>query len=108
MTKTKAVLILALCALVVASALAHPQRVANLGGTVIDRQGRPAPGLTVSLISAQLGRSAPRTTDGAGQFLFVNIPAGQEYYLEVYWGRELVFRTNVPLNQDTNLGVIRL
>jgi hypothetical protein len=101
------VTILVIFVLLAAGAYAQP-RSASLGGAVIDRQGRPVPGLTVSVVSMQSGRSAPRVTDQAGQFLFANIPAGQSYYLEIYWGRQLMYRTRVLLARDTNLGVIRL
>jgi len=59
----------------------------------------PAPGLTVSLIHPNLGRSAPAVSDGNGVFTFYGIPLMQtQYFLEVYWGRQLIFRKPIWVN----------
>jgi hypothetical protein len=89
------------------NAVAQRPNDAAVAGAVVDRQGRPAPGLTVFLV-AQQGRSAPSTTDRYGRFFFANIPPGQIYYLEIYWGRDLMYRQQIRVDRDTNLGAIRL
>src|SRR5713101_1322974 len=49
----------------------------SVAGTVKDVQGGVVPGATVTLINdAQGTRSAPVVTDGAGDFVFVNVSAG--------------------------------
>lgn len=54
----------------------------------------PIPGLTVSLVHPVLGRSVPVVSNQFGQFFFYNIPFRNEpYYIEVYWGSELIFRS---------------
>ena len=67
---------------------------APVRGQVIDsRTGRPAPGLTVSLVHPRLGRSAPAYTDRNGVFAWNAIPMRHEpYYMEIYWGRNLIYR----------------
>ncbi len=79
-------------------------------GTVIKAQvNTPVPGLTVSLVHPRLGRSTPATTNRFGQYFFYNIPAQPEpYFLEVYWGQQLVFRTALRINGPTLVPVIYL
>jgi len=89
------------------SATAQRPRGAAVTGVVVDRQERPAPGLAVFLVGPQ-GRSAPRTTDRYGKFLFTDVPSGQGYFIEVYWGRDLMYRKPIAVQADTNLGVLRL
>jgi hypothetical protein len=66
----------------------------NVWGQIVDRQGRPMEGITVYLIHTQIGRSYPRYTDFEGFYRFENIPVppGDPFWIEVYWGRELMFR----------------
>ena len=78
-----------------------------VSGLVVDRQERPAPGLAVFLVCQQ-GKNGPSITDRYGHFLFTNIPSGQSYFIEVYWGRDLMYRQPIRVNADTNLGTIRL
>lgn len=79
-------------------------------GIVIDsRTQRPVPGLTVSLVHPRLGRSVPAFTDSYGQFFFRAIPIHPEpYYLEVYWGRDLIYRKTVAVQGPLDLGRIYL
>jgi hypothetical protein len=62
-------------------------------GTVVS-QSRQAPigGVTVSLVSPTLGRSTPVFTQPNGSYFFTNVPAGQSYYIEAYWGNTLLYR----------------
>jgi len=69
----------------------------------------PIPGLTVSLIHSALGRSVPATTDQFGRYVFYNIPARQEpYYMEIYWGKQLVYRDEIIVNGPTSIPTIIL
>lgn len=70
---------------------------AQIQGSVIDgRNNAPVPGLTISLIHQNFGRSVPSTTDGFGRFVFFNIPIhSQPYFLEVYWGNRLMYRNRI-------------
>ena len=54
--------------------------------------GNPIPGLTVFLVHPQLGRSFPTLTNWRGEFVFANIPYAGPYYLEIYWGSQIVYR----------------
>ena len=61
--------------------------------------GQGAPGLTVSLVHPSLGRSVPVFTDGWGNFIMGNIPIDPvPYYIEVYWGQRLIYRTQILIN----------
>jgi hypothetical protein len=62
----------------------------------------PAPGLTVPLWHPALGRSAPAVTDAYGRFLFYGTPImPAPYYIEVYWGYQLIYRATVPVHTVT-------
>ena len=64
-------------------------------GTVV-RGSQPLPGVTVSLVHPSVGRSSPSATNPKGYFYFSNVPIRPDpYYLEVYWGKELLSRTQV-------------
>jgi hypothetical protein len=52
----------------------------------------------VSLIHPALGRSAPAFTDPIGRFGWTAIPLRPEpYFLEVYWGKKLIYRQPVQV-----------
>lgn len=62
----------------------------------------PIPGLTVSLAHPNLGRSVRSITDGSGKFRFYGIPIMRTpYYIEVYWGNRIIFRSNILVNKST-------
>lgn len=68
------------------------------------QNGAPIPGLLVSLAHQSLGRSVPAYTDNQGNFLMDNVPKNNiPYYLEVYWGQRLIYRSTVTI-----LGPVRL
>ena len=79
-------------------------------GTILKAPAnQPIPGMMVSLVHPRLGRSAPSFTNNFGQFAIFNIPPDQEpYYLEVYWGSSLMFRTPVQINGSVTLPPIIL
>jgi hypothetical protein len=79
-------------------------------GQFIDgRTGRPVPGLTVSLIHPRLGRSAPAYTDASGRFGWQSIPLQQApYFLEVYWGRNLIYLQPVTVRGPVFLPPMRI
>jgi hypothetical protein len=69
----------------------------------------PAPGLTLFLVHQFMGRSAPTFTDANGRFGWLAIPAsGQPYFLEVYWGQQLIYRQPVQVRGPTLLPTIVL
>ena len=80
-----------------ANAQSHPGPTAPVQGTLVARSNStPAPGLTVFLIHPVLGRSAPSYSDAYGRFGWRAIPVRPEpYYIEVYWGKNLIFRQSV-------------
>jgi hypothetical protein len=79
-------------------------------GTIVQAgTNQPVPGLTVSLIHPALGRSVPAITNQFGQYFFYNIPLRPDpYYLEVYWGMQLIFRTQVFVVGPVQMPVIFL
>jgi len=79
---------------------AQPQ--ATIVGQVITKSdNRPVPGLVVSLVHPFLGRSVPTYSDNLGRFSFSGIPQNQDpYYIEVYWGNELIFRKSVHVGRN--------
>jgi hypothetical protein len=79
-------------------------------GIVIDSRTQiPIPGLTVSLIHPILGRSSPAFTDIGGRFTFLAIPVRPElYFIEIYWGYNLVYRSQIMVSSPLTLGPIFL
>jgi hypothetical protein len=66
--------------------------------------GAPAPGLLVSLVHPELGRSAPVYTDRFGNFSMGNIPIlNTPYYMEVYWGQRLIYRNMISITGPVQL-----
>lgn len=73
----------------------HAQ-VAFVDGAVVNAQGQPLPGVTVSIVHQFVGRSTPATTNLTGYFFFANVPMHQmPYYLEIYWGNQLIYRNTL-------------
>ena len=63
-----------------------------------------APGVTVSLVHPSIGRSASSITDQYGRFGIFNVPiAGDPYFLEAYWGQQLIYRTAVVVQGSVDL-----
>jgi hypothetical protein len=75
------------------------------GGFCSQAQGNsPAPGLLVSLVHPQFGRSAPVFTDNYGNFFMANIPMSPvPYYIEVYWGSNLIYRSMILVGGQVQL-----
>ncbi|RJG47746.1 carboxypeptidase-like regulatory domain-containing protein [Motilimonas pumila] len=62
--------------------------------------GRAIAGLTVFLLHPEIGRSRPAITDPYGTFIFYAIPLmPSPYYLEVYWGQQLIYRDTLAVQQ---------
>ena len=69
----------------------------------------PAPGLTVFLVHKVIGRSAPSFTDANGRFGWIAIPVSvQPYFLELYWGQNLIYRQPIQVTSPTTLPTIIL
>jgi hypothetical protein len=83
---------------------------AGLGieGVVRDQHQRPLEAVTVYLVHPVIGRSAPRFTDATGRYEIRGVPQAGEYFLEAYWGGELVYRQPVFIggyvHKDITLG----
>jgi hypothetical protein len=80
----------AMAAVACSSALA--QTGPPIYGTVASKTRGPISGVTVSLIHPTLGRNTPAFTDAKGYYFFTNVPSGQTYYVEAYWGNKLLYR----------------
>jgi len=62
---------------------------------------RPAPGLVISLAHHEHGRSASASSDEFGRFTLIGIPVDQEpYFIEVYWGQDLVYRDTIYVTKE--------
>ena len=77
---------------VIASASVRAQSGPPIYGQVISQSRGPVAGITVSLIHPTLGRSTPVFSQQNGYYFFSNVPAGQTYYIEAYWGNNLLYR----------------
>jgi len=79
-------------------------------GQVISRNvNGPASGLTVFLVHQAMGRSTPSFTDANGRFGWVAIPvSGPPYFLELYWGQQLIYRQPIRVAGPTILPTIVL
>lgn len=78
-------------------------------GQLISRAQGPIPGVNVSLVHPVLGRSAPSFTDSYGRFGWSAIPIRPEpYYLEVYWGQNLIYRQPIQVGSPIMLPPIYL
>lgn len=87
------------------SAWSQGQQVA-VEGQVLSA-GAPVPGVQVYLIHPTLGRTPGARTNGRGMYSFEQIPVfriadprAAQFYVEVYWGRELVARHRLLLSME--------
>ncbi len=80
-----------------------------VSGQIISRTQGPVPGVTVLLVHPILGQSAPSYTDVYGRFGWSIIPVRPEpYFLEVWWGPNLIYRAPLPVVGPTQLPPIYL
>lgn len=74
-----------------ASAQAPPP---PISGVVVSAQSGPVTGVTVSLVHPVMGRSSPAFSGANGYYYFTNVPPqSQPFYIEAYWGNQLLFRS---------------
>jgi hypothetical protein len=67
-----------------------------ISGFVTSMQRGPVAGVTVSLVHPVVGRSSPSFTGPTGGYFFTNVPARPEpYFIEAYWGNQLLFRSQL-------------
>jgi len=84
-------------------------RADSLQGAVANESGKGIPGLTVSLAHPLVGRSLPSITDSSGHYSFPSVPhRDDDYYLEVYWGKDLLYRTSIKIHENTTAPQIQL
>jgi len=81
-------------------------RADSLQGVVVNESGKGIPGLTVSLARPDF-RSAPSITDSFGHYSFSNIRPGS-YYLEVYWGSDVLYRKSISIQGSQTAEEIKL
>jgi hypothetical protein len=68
-------------------------------GVVTNSAGRPVPGVAVSLIHPVNGRSRPSYTDQFGRYAIAGVPPHPApYFVEIYWGQQLIYRQQVIVN----------
>jgi hypothetical protein len=81
----------------------------TITGSVQNRRNNPIPGLTVSLVHPKVGRSTPSVTNEAGQYFIPNIPAIRDaFYLEIYWGHQLLYRKPIRIKGNVKFNPITL
>jgi hypothetical protein len=62
-------------------------------GVVYSNTRGPVGGVTVSLVHPIIGRSVPVLSAANGSYFFVNVPPQSEpFFIEAYWGQQLLFR----------------
>jgi len=71
------VVIVLLCAAVVASAAATPGGLGTIGGQVLNAAGKPAAGVHVTLQATEGGHLQATETNDQGRFWFASLPEGQ-------------------------------
>jgi Carboxypeptidase regulatory-like domain len=92
---------LLLLLLILLPAVGAQAQTAAVSGRIVRGDGSPVPGLTVSLVHPQIGRSQPISSDETGHFVFYNVPIHPEaYYVEIYWGERLIYRNSVLVHGD--------
>jgi hypothetical protein len=92
---------LLLLLLILLPAAGMEAQTAAVSGRIVRGDGSPVPGLTVSLVHPQVGRSQPISSDETGHFVFYNVPIQPDaYYVEVYWGDRLIYRNTVLVHGD--------
>jgi hypothetical protein len=69
-------------ALPVAAAFAQGLTGASVAGTVVNADGAPVPGASVTLLNSSTGIRLSLTARSQGEFLFDNVPVGGPYRLE--------------------------
>ena len=80
-----------------------------ISGIVHSVQHGPLAGATVSLVHPAVGRSTPAFTGPGGGYFFTNVPPRSDaYYIEAYWGNQLLYRntlvyTGAPVRFDIQL-----
>jgi|SRR5436190_1385754 len=89
-----------LCIFLVAMAVtvcgsARAQTGPPIHGQVVSQTRGPISGVTVSLVHPTLGRNTPAFSQANGYYFFTNVPPGQTYYIEAYWGDKLLYRGTV-------------
>ena len=71
----------------------------SIYGTVINSDGQPVPGITVSLVHPTFGRSAISWTGERGRYTIYGVSVHPApYYIEAYWGDRLIYRAAVQVN----------
>lgn len=78
-------------------------------GQLLSRSRGAVPGVTAFLLHPFLGRSAPSFTDAYGRFGWIAIPVRPEpYFLEIYWGQQLIYRQPIRVEAPLMLPPIYL
>jgi hypothetical protein len=71
----------------------------TIQGQISNRAGQPLPGCIVFIASAEY-RTPPAITDSSGDFQIIAPLAGtEEYFVEVYWGRRLMYRKPLRISE---------
>ena len=93
MKRSQFLILLAAMMLAAPGAVSAQMLAPPISGTVFSSQRGPLGGVTVSLVHPVIGRSTPVFSAPNGTYFFVNIPPQpQPFFIEAYWGTQLLFR----------------
>jgi hypothetical protein len=93
MKRSQFLVLMAAVMLAASGAVSAQMLAPPISGTVISAQRGPLGGVTVSLVHPVIGRSSPVFSAPNGTYFFVNIPPQQQpFFIEAYWGNQLLFR----------------
>lgn len=96
MNRLRFFLLLAAMALAQLGAAPAQMPAPPISGQVFSYQRGPVGGVTVSLVHPAIGRSVPVFSAPNGTYFFGNVPPQpQPFYIEAYWGTQLLFRGQV-------------
>ncbi len=97
-------LLLALLMLLAQSAWAQG---VSIHGTVTNASGQAVPGIMVSLWHPVFRRSAPAYSDGWGRYVIFGVPPHPApYYIEAYWGDQLIYRAPIQVSTPLEWHII--
>jgi carboxypeptidase family protein len=86
--------------LLAGTAVAHAATTGEIFGIIRDTEGRPLPGVTVTVSSPALQGARTATTDAAGEYRFPLLPPGQYQLSITMSGFESLTRENVVVQLD--------
>ena len=97
-------LVLALALICIFLPAAKAQGLVTVQGQVVNAKSQPIPGVSVSLLYPNgRQRSSLSITDSFGNYKIYGVPTNpQPYFIEVYWGKQLLYRQPIRVVAPMN------